>query len=40
MKKHKEVLEKALKNKAVKKEYDALEPEFKACELAIKAKQN
>lgn len=40
MKKHKDVLEDALKNREVKEEYDRLKPEFKAKQKAIKAKRN
>ncbi len=40
MKTHKDVLSKALKDRKVKREYDALESEFKTRRLAIKAKHN
>ena len=37
---HNQLIEKALKNKAVKKEYDALKPEFNLLREMLKARTN
>ena len=37
---HNQLIEKALKNKAVKKEYDALKPEFDLLHEMLKARTN
>ena len=40
MKEHKEVLKKALEDKAVRREYTALAPEFEAKRMMIKIRRN